>query len=164
MKRMWNSSFEKLFGARTKKVTVGALLRMQSGLGDFDCGPWDDITINTPKGSVHSPLSDLQYLSNLTGPADCRVSDQCTWSCEPQSCTTYSSVNYLLAGLVALRHAGTTSTWETYDQRTLLGAHFAADYPQTRFPTVGALPSQGLNTVGHCDGRFEKVDIYGQDA
>ena len=40
----WNSSFEKLFGARTKKVTVGALLRMQSGLGDFDCGPWDDIT------------------------------------------------------------------------------------------------------------------------
>jgi hypothetical protein len=36
MMKMWGTTFVGLFGKRAKKVTVGHLIRMRSGIGDFD--------------------------------------------------------------------------------------------------------------------------------
>ena len=48
----------------------------------------------------------------------------CTWVCEPGTCTSCSSANFLLAGLVLLAHAGPRApSWRDLDQHLLLGKH-----------------------------------------
>ena len=68
MRRMWNTSFAALFGPRAANVTVGQLITMRSGLGDFDVLSWDYAMLHS-KG-VHDPLLDLRFLANvqLLGP------------------------------------------------------------------------------------------------
>lgn len=36
MTRMWGKTFAGLFGENAKKITVGNILRMRSGINDFD--------------------------------------------------------------------------------------------------------------------------------
>jgi len=45
MKAMWNTSFVGLFGANASTITVGHLLRMQSGLNDFDVPAFDQYSV-----------------------------------------------------------------------------------------------------------------------
>lgn len=41
MKAMWNKTFVEMFGKMAESVTVGQLIRMQSGIGDFDVPEFD---------------------------------------------------------------------------------------------------------------------------
>lgn len=103
MKAMWNTSFVGLFGVNATNVTVGNILRMQSGLADMDNSKYEaKVLVNETHG--HSPLEDLQYVANLTGPFGCK-NRTCTWAFEPGAHTQYSSTNYLLAGLILINHA-----------------------------------------------------------
>ena len=91
----------------------------------------------------------------------------CTWVCEPGTCTSCSSANFLLAGLVLLAHAGPRApSWRDLDQHLLLGSSFTTGsrYPTTQFPAEGERSSHGLTTVGHGCGRFGRDLIYDQDA
>ena len=97
------TSLVSLFGPKAASVTVGHLLSMGSGIGDFDV-PTFDHKILTSGSSVHAPLGILDYVSSFRAPAGCRTFN-CTFVCEPGSCTSYSSTNYVLAGLVLLKHA-----------------------------------------------------------
>ena len=69
MGRMWNTSFRGLFGARADNVTVGQLLRMQSGLGDFDVDSYERrVLLNetaSPGQMPHDPLEGLRYVANV---------------------------------------------------------------------------------------------------
>jgi hypothetical protein len=59
----------------------------------------------------------------------------CTFVCDPGSCTSYSSTNYVLAGLVLLAHAPASQhDVSTYDQIAALGLR-PEDYPHTFTPT-----------------------------
>jgi len=42
MKAMWNTTFVELMGLNATNVTVGNLIRMQSGIADFDIPSYDD--------------------------------------------------------------------------------------------------------------------------
>jgi len=165
MTRLWATSFAKMFGPRTANVTVRQLVTMRSGLGDMDVPRWDQVMLHS-KG-VHDPITDLQFLANYTQPLGCWTGD-CTWVCEPGTCTAYSSANFILAGLVLLAHGSSpnTTTWLDLDQRSFLGPDFQprTAYPTTHFPAVGKLSNHGLTTQGHGCGRFGRDLIYSQDA
>jgi len=103
MKKMWNTTFVELFGPRAANVTVNHLLRMQSGLSDFDKPDYEDrVLLNE---TIHDPLEDLKEVANYTGDFGCTELDTCTWMFNPGEHTAYSSLNYLLAGLVVMAHA-----------------------------------------------------------
>jgi len=163
MRKMWNTTFVELLGPMAANVTVGHLIRMQSGLGEFDVPKYDDRMLNSTK--AHNPLLDLQFLANLTGPFGCRDMS-CTWVCAPGNCTSYASANFLLAGIVLLAHAPANQTsWQTYDHIPCLGHDFQrADLKHTHFPTIGPLPPQGLTTAGRSVRSFGSVEVYSQDA
>jgi CubicO group peptidase (beta-lactamase class C family) len=166
MRRMWNTTMVEMFGARAMKVTVGQLIRMRSGLGDFDTPRNNGPALK--RGTLHDPLSDLQFLADQPGPFGCRVNDGCTWACEPGTCTSYSSANLLLANLVLLAHAPDgQDTWRTFRQNAALGPDFSSPrYGHTNFPTVGPLPDNGLTTAalsGSLDPS-DPVEIFAQDA
>jgi CubicO group peptidase (beta-lactamase class C family) len=60
-----------LFGELAKKVTVRHILTMRSGLADFEQGDFDlDLLENTPN-ITHSPLENLQVVSNFSAPDFC---------------------------------------------------------------------------------------------
>ncbi|CAJ1430032.1 unnamed protein product [Effrenium voratum] len=77
---MNGTSMVGLFGAKASDVTVGHLLRMQSGLADFDVPGFDDALLK--KGSsAHSPMEFLHAAASQS-PA---------FLCDPGQCTSYTS-------------------------------------------------------------------------
>lgn len=164
MMKIWNTSFVELFGPMAANVTVGNLIRMQSGLGEFETPTYDDSMLNS---SMHDPLLDLKELANKTGPFGCQ-DFSCTWVCAPGSCTSYASANYVLAGVVLLAHAikgQSSSSWKSFNLFPFLGPDFRkADFGYTHFPTFGPLPLQGLTTTGRSSRSFGVVEVYSQDA
>jgi CubicO group peptidase (beta-lactamase class C family) len=42
MMAMWNTTFVEVMGKNATNVTVGNLIRMQSGIGDFDIPTYDN--------------------------------------------------------------------------------------------------------------------------
>jgi len=104
MKKMWNKTFVEMFGKMAYYVTVGQLLRMRSGIGDFDVPAFDHSLLVDKPFDVHSPLENLEFVSKFTEHEGCRHYN-CTFACEPGTCGFYSSTNFILAGLVLLNHA-----------------------------------------------------------
>jgi D-alanyl-D-alanine carboxypeptidase len=105
-------TFTGLYGSKAANVTVGMLLTMQAGIPDYEQDPSFDAEFLKPPASqeLHSPIEVLVYAS--TQP----------WACDPGTCVSYSSTNYVIAGLVLVSLAGPDATWETYDMKQdLLG-------------------------------------------
>lgn len=100
---MWNTTFVETMGQNATNITVGNLIRMQSGIGDFDIPSYDNqLLVDGDK--VHSPLEILKVVAGFNNTFGCKSFD-CTYVCEPGTCTMYSSTNFVIAGLVLLGHA-----------------------------------------------------------
>jgi len=77
MTRMWGTTFVGLFGDRAKQVTVGQLIRMRSGINDFDTKEFNSALLLKPRhGDII--LNTLTYVANLKGPLGCKH-HKCTW-------------------------------------------------------------------------------------
>lgn len=162
MRRLWNTTFAELLGSPSAAVTVGHLLRMESGLADMDVEVYENwVLLNESlRQPQHDPLEDLTFVAGLN-PAGashiCSAAEgKCTWLFAPGSHRMYTSTNFLLAGLVVLAHAPLgEDTWKTLNPATLLDpagspAAFRAAFPHTTFPGAGALNKVGLSSVGSC--------------
>ncbi|KAL3912977.1 MAG: hypothetical protein SGPRY_008149, partial [Prymnesium sp.] len=144
-----NETLPSLFGPQAARVTVGMLLRMQSGIADFDVPSFDDRILKNAS-RTYSPLDFLQAIARDPSSA---------FVCAPGNCTSYSSTNYILAGLVLLG-ASDASTWRALDQAFLLPR---SRFPRSRFPTAG--PINQTATVKGRSAAFSSspVEIWGQD-
>ena len=103
MMAMWNKTFVEMYGKMAEYVTVGHLIRMTSGIGDFDVPAFDHSMLDGAS-KVHSPLEALDLVSKFPEHENCTTYN-CTFACEPGTCGFYSSTNFILAGLVLLNHA-----------------------------------------------------------
>jgi CubicO group peptidase (beta-lactamase class C family) len=161
LQRMNGTTLTGIFGPKAANVTIGQLISMRSGIGDYDVPDLDHATLLNGS-AVHSPLEPLYAVAAFTAPDNCLTND-CTWTCDPGSCTYYSSTNFLLAGLALLRHAPDgQQTWETYDQMAALGLTRDA-FPHTHTPRTGPMDQRGLTAAG--DSKFYGVTtLYHQDA
>jgi len=97
------ASLRKLFGESAAKITVGHVLRMQSGVQDFDLPEFDNYLLRENETyRDHSPYEFIEYASTRTP----------RLVCEPGTCVSYSSNNFVLAGFLLLAHANVTNWWE----------------------------------------------------
>lgn len=97
---------------------------------------------------THSPLEMLQHVASLPGDDFCRTGN-CTWLFEPGTYGSYSSTNFVLAGLIMLAYAPESrNTWDTYSQAEALGLDLVNDYEHTFFPNKGELNKVGLTVPG----------------
>lgn len=97
------ASLRGLFGDGAGKITVRHVLRMESGVQDFDFPFFDQLLLQANETyRIHSPYEFVEYAST----------QKPQLLCEPGSCSTYSSNNFVLAGLVLLAHSGATEWWE----------------------------------------------------
>jgi len=167
LQRMNGTSFASLFGPKASAVTVGHLLSMRSGIGDFDIPSYDNKLL-VAGNKVHSVLEPLKLVASFSDPNGCdpgRSGDDksCTFVCDPGSCTSYSSTNYVLAGLVLLAHAPASQhDVSTYDQIAALGLR-PEDYPHTFTPTQGPMNTTGLDVAGASEA-YGKAELFSQDA
>ncbi|CAK9045821.1 unnamed protein product [Durusdinium trenchii] len=152
LKRMNGTSMVGLFGADAAKVTVGHLLRMQSGLADFDVSGFDDALLKQG-GSVHSPLEFLHAAAKQSP----------VFLCNPGQCTSYTSTNYVLAGFVALGAVAPTSDWTSLDQAQIFPQPASAKYQKCTFADTGSL-NKTLDIPGAAGSFLRRTQIYGQDA
>eukprot|EP00038_Savillea_parva_P021423 m.34706 g.34706 ORF g.34706 m.34706 type:complete len:501 (+) comp5179_c0_seq1:124-1626(+) len=161
---MWNTSLHTLFGPMAARVTLSHVLRMESGLADIESSrTWEMAAVH--QTSPHSPLGDLQVVSNFSTQPACgnfAMGPRCVWHFEPGTQVEYSSTNFLLACLVLVAHSPQRD-WRTFPQAATLEPEFASRYPHTFFPTVGPLHRVGLSTVGNSYS-FGRAEIWNQDA
>ena len=180
---MWNTSLVGMFGAIASNITVNNLMRMNSGLGDFDT-IFDNNTFDADalaNGTrrpdvIHSPLESLAFVANLPllpNFSNCRNVPgthwkpatsirNCRFVCEPGTCFQYSTAGYMLAGLMLLKHAPPgQQTWQTFDHFDALGLD-ASEFGSLRFPTHGAMHKVGLSVCGDA-GIYNNTAIWAQD-
>jgi CubicO group peptidase (beta-lactamase class C family) len=167
LKAMWNTTFVGLFGSPAAKVTVDMLLRMNSGLGDFEGegSHFDlDVLANGTKRPdvVHSPLESFNFVSSLP-PLSPTCHRNCVFVCEPGTCYSYSTVNFMVGGLILLAHAPPgKQTWQTFDHFAALGLD-RSDFPNLHFPPLGTMSKVGLSTVGGSRDYGQDFPIFSQD-
>ncbi|CAK9046405.1 unnamed protein product [Durusdinium trenchii] len=186
LKRMNGTSMVGLFGADAAKVTVGHLLRMQSGLADFDVSGFDDALLKQG-GSVHSPLEFLHAAAKqspvfLCNPGQCtsytsHLTETVLTYAEPQRFDhvrsvvpgewflrpTIAGTNYVLAGFVALGAVAPTSDWTSLDQAQIFPQPASAKYQKCTFADTGSL-NKTLDIPGAAGSFLRRTQIYGQDA
>lgn len=143
LKRHLNgNTMESLFGPMAANITVGHLLRMQSGLADFDSPALDARILAA--GFVITPYDFIGAASGL-GPSLLFA---------PGTHRAYSSTNYVLAGLVLLGFdPDARGDWRRLDQRHLVGmtasrwsnVSFVTDEPLDSVLTVPG--ASGMGTV-----------------
>ena len=156
MDAIWNTTLSQLFGPLTSNLTVGHLIRMESGLADVEGVPgWESAALCNDS-SVHNPIWDLVAVANLTSP----------WHFAPGTNSEYSSTNFLVAVLVLMALEPRAEwSWKTFDQRASLGSDFKDRFPNIFFPTTGIMHRVGLNCVGQCRSfTTNTTPIWQQDA
>lgn len=169
-----SSTFTSLLGERAGKVTVRHLIQMQSGIADFDVPSLDNKILVKNTGS---PMEILLYINSLKDSV-CKASYtgecSCRFLCEPGSCTSYSSTNYVIAGLVL---AGATSRssaskvpiWQRFNTEAFsktLGFDKNKAFADSvfKFPVGGStLHDSGL-TVAGSSIQYGKTELWQQDA
>lgn len=88
---------------------------------------------------IHSPLEILKLIAGFNNTFGCKTFD-CTFVCEPGTCTMYSSTNFVIAGLVLLGNAPEgQQTWQTYDIASALGMDLKTDFKNSRFLPEGKM-------------------------
>lgn len=140
------ASLKGLFGANASRITVGQVLRMQSGVQDFDFPPFDNYLLRPNETySVHSPYEFVEYASR----------QKPKLLCEPGTCVSYSSNNFVLAGFILLAHANVTGWW----QLDLLSFFPAATH--TSFRRLSFLQRErldaSLTVPGHTGGGWAQT-------
>ena len=104
-----NLGLVELLGPKATNMTIGDVIRMRSGVADFDIPSFDHELLIDEPSKVHSPWEALSLVADFPAPDNCPESPgaifNCTFVCDPGTCTSYSSTNFILAGLVLLAHA-----------------------------------------------------------
>ena len=151
LKRMWNTTFVQLFGPLAANVTVGHLLRMQSGIKDFDIDAFDEQLFKNGS-TVHSPFENIKIVADMSYP----------FMFPPGTNTAYSSENYILAGLILLAHAPKNrNSWRTYDLFEGVGLD-SKMFKNIHFAPYGPANQNGLSVMGHVADDGEG-GLYKQD-
>eukprot|EP01059_Diplonema_ambulator_P010349 TRINITY_DN2034_c0_g1_i1.p1 TRINITY_DN2034_c0_g1~~TRINITY_DN2034_c0_g1_i1.p1 ORF type:complete len:396 (+),score=107.26 TRINITY_DN2034_c0_g1_i1:751-1938(+) len=123
--------------ARVENITVRHLLAMTSGIPDFDTPQlrewqWaNPQTTNTPLMIMASINASLYF--------------------DPGQFGAYSSTNYVLLGLILMVKAGETS-WDQYDQGSILPRRPGVEYKYTEFCLEGTLSSHNSPTMNVSHG------------
>jgi D-alanyl-D-alanine carboxypeptidase len=146
---MNGTTFEKLYGPNAAKVTVQMLISMSAGVPDYEVGDYDDALLKDATRK-HSPIEVITFASTLP------------WVCEPGSCVSYSSTNFVLAGLILVNHAGPGETWETYDMRAVFPESEKSKFPVTQFFTTQKI-SDYLTVPGQ-SGHGTTTTIFNQSS
>jgi CubicO group peptidase (beta-lactamase class C family) len=147
-----------LFGADAAKITVGHILRMESGVQDFDQPKYDELILENESHMRHSPLEFVEFAANQT----------VKLMFEPGTQVSYSSTNYILAGFILLGACVPTAdascpTWDTLDLTTFFpsgvlgGLRFYKDEPISDYLTVPGATGGGF-------GHLPKLAIYNQSS
>jgi D-alanyl-D-alanine carboxypeptidase len=137
MLRMWNTTLVDLYGERVKKVTVRHLIFMKSGIQDFDYPSYDYDLLENGGHKLHEPLEMLQFVANMTEKDGCETYN-CTWTFEPGTHTQYSSTNFIIAGIVILKHAPEDQNdWKTMRLEKILGLDTENEFKNLVFPPYG---------------------------
>lgn len=142
-----------LFGPEAAKVTVGHVLRMESGIQDFDQPAFDQFLLqNNETYLMHSPL---EFIENA-------ASQKIKIAFEPGTQVMYSSTNFQLAGLVLLAFAD-PEHWYDLDIRkffpsgTIGGLQFFSNQTISDLLTVPG-------TTGGGFAHLPKLQIYNQSS
>eukprot|EP00036_Acanthoecidae_sp_10tr_P011788 CAMPEP_0182927462 /NCGR_PEP_ID=MMETSP0105_2-20130417/13801_1 /TAXON_ID=81532 ORGANISM="Acanthoeca-like sp., Strain 10tr" /NCGR_SAMPLE_ID=MMETSP0105_2 /ASSEMBLY_ACC=CAM_ASM_000205 /LENGTH=406 /DNA_ID=CAMNT_0025065411 /DNA_START=17 /DNA_END=1233 /DNA_ORIENTATION=- len=142
-----------LFGADAAKITVGHVLRMQSGVQDFDQPDYDNAVLVQEGYMKHSPLEFVEFAANQT----------VKLLFEPGTQVCYSSTNYELAGFILLAHAGPGVTWDTMDMKSFFPSGVLGDLKFYTDQTI----SDYLTVPGVTGGGWShlpKLSIYNQSS
>mmetsp|Transcript_13367 Transcript_13367/g.42286 ORF Transcript_13367/g.42286 Transcript_13367/m.42286 type:complete len:553 (-) Transcript_13367:231-1889(-) len=144
------TTLERLWGESSgiSEVTVNDLLQMRAGLNDYDDSALEKFTFSHPNADV--TVFDFLHEANKT------------MLCPPSTCGAYSSINYMILGLVLAQHAGVA--WDGLDQagaalppavRAALGTpdmanrtRFFGRGPCTAHTADGLIANQYAFTVG----------------
>ena len=103
-------------------VTVRQLLDMSSGIIDLT-----DAAVAVQQRKLSADISPRLELK-LTWDTLCNhhhASKNCMFACAPGTCRAYSSINYILLGLILAQHADVSNYYDL-DQAAALGPGFAA--------------------------------------
>lgn len=134
---------------------------MNSGLNDFELHGVtfdEDVLRNSTQNPdvVHSPFETFSEVASFDdySAEKCkshgvlRHTKECTFICEPGTCFKYSTLGFMVGGLILLNHAPEgQQSWETYDLLEGLGLD-KSKYKQLLFKPEGIMHEQGLTTVG----------------
>lgn len=135
------ASMHRMFGANGSKVTVGQVLRMTSGVQDFDFPEFDKyLLMQNETYRAHSPYETIEFASMQTPP----------FVCEPGTCVSYSSTNYVLAGLILAAHSNMSEWWQL-DEWKFLPNFLQADMPKSYIFQKEML-NEKLTVPGHAAG------------
>jgi len=161
------SSLVDYLGQRSANVTIQDLLQMSSGVADFDVPGLDNAVLVNNSFSPIEMLEFIKTLNDTVCEADRSGVCQCRFQCEPGSCVSYSSSNYVLAGLVLAAATG-GHTWSDFDShnfiRTLgLETNKNLEGVLLDFPTRGVLSKSGL-TVAGTSVQYGRMELFEQDA
>ena len=145
------TTLEALFGREARDITVGQLIRMQSGIADFDVPGFDEEVLL----AGHSEWTPQAFVGAAANQSPSFV-------CRPGNCTCYSSTNFILAGIVALSATRPGDyDWKSFDIRPLVFptaatqpsplAHFFTDETISKYLTVPGNTSGGVGLLARED-------------
>ena len=161
-------SMAAMLGPQAAEVTVGQVIRMQSGIQDFDVPACDNPVLENGQ-QRHSPLEWVKCLTQQFNTSE-------TFVCKPGTCTMYSSTNYVFAGLVLLGAsvdadkiaAAGADAWTLLDQTPVLRAADATGraFANSQFMDTGALKAHLTvpGTTHDPSHAGEVLDLHEQDA
>lgn len=134
-------TFEDLYGPRAAKVTIWHLLTMQAGVPDFDVEDYDTEVLTSAFKKQWSPLDFVVYGASLA------------WICDPGTCVSYSSTNYILLGYVLLANAkfqpgSSCGEWPKLHQRAVLHGQGPDIMRDVLFGLIPAMDQTGLSVHG----------------
>eukprot|EP00750_Incisomonas_marina_P003319 INCI13063.2.p1 GENE.INCI13063.2~~INCI13063.2.p1 ORF type:complete len:412 (+),score=62.41 INCI13063.2:156-1391(+) len=118
--QLWNND------STVDLVTPRLLMGMRAGLQDYNDTWYKLVTEDDPTFDV-SPFDLLHTLNK-------------TWGCPPGTCGRYASTGFELLGLL-LAQATNCTTWEEYDQLSVIPPSFRPMFNRTAFPGKGLCSS-----------------------
>jgi len=158
-------TLEHFFGQDVSAATVLDLIRMASGIRDFEDDYAFDTWMLSPQNS--SKFWDYPYdaMSFAASPENTKGTSPLY--CVPGNCTAYSSTGYEVAGLVLAAVLNPDVEWFNFDLGSAVFAHREL-YPSMTFPpqgnTSGVKLSDHLTTPGaSLASTWEKTTIYDQN-
>jgi hypothetical protein len=117
------TSLVSLFGPQIHNVTIRHLLQMVSGIWEYDNKELRQIQ-NFNRSIDLDPLWILNYTNR-------------TFMCDPGTCGSYSSTNYVILGLVIANYAPRgMEGWDKVDQRDWIPESYQTSYPNSSFNDI----------------------------
>ena len=137
MTRLNGTTFSGLWGEKASQITIKDLMGMTSGISDYNDTAIETWTIKNA-GEDLGPF-ELLHIANKT------------FVCEPKACGYYSSIGYVLLGLI-LTEVHSLVYWQDFDQLSVIPAPLRRHYCATTFPKLGRC--QQYPTIAHQFGGY----------